>query len=699
MVEVRARNLVYSVSRRVAALIERYRVSPDAIIIGTAIMVGIGAGLGAVVFRYLIFGVGWIGYTWLPKILSGSGRLYVILVPAAGGMLVGPLIYFFAREAKGHGVPEVMYAVALRGGRIRPIVAVVKALASAICIGSGGAVGREGPIVQIGSAIGSTVGQVFGLSPDRVRNLVACGAAAGIAATFNAPIAGVIFALEIILGEFGVRNFSSVVISSVVASIIGRAAFGNVPAFLIPAEYGVLSIWEYGCYAVLGVLAALVGVFFVRFLYRAEDICEHWRRVPEWFQPAVGGIMLGILALAYPYVTGVSWDRVPQVFNVGYEVIEGALGNRLFLKTAVVLLFLKILATSLTLGTGGSGGVFAPSLFMGAMLGAAFGVLVQHLLPGLVAPPGAYALVAMGAVFAACTHAPLTAILILLELTGNYRILLPLMLTVVVSTVIGRKLLAGESIYTIKLVRRGIHLRHGQDVDILESVRVEEVMSTDAETVAGTLTIANLSEVFSRSRHRGIGVLDSAGKLCGIVTIHDLNSALESGLSPDTTVADIATPTGELTVAYPDETVGQAMQRMARRGLPRLPVVARSQPGRFLGFIRREALIRAYELGLSRRPRGQATAPVEASASLAELSFTDFHILPADYAVEKTVQELLENVNLDCLLICVQRKSRSFIPKGDTRMEVGDRITAVASPEVRAQLIERFRSGVIRSSA
>ncbi|MDX1437324.1 MAG: chloride channel protein, partial [Anaerolineales bacterium] len=209
------------------------------ILVGTALFVGITTGLGAVIFRYLILAVGWIGYTWIPEAFNGTGKYYVILVPAVGGLLVGLLVYYFAREAKGHGVPEVMEAVALRGGRIRPRVALVKSIASSLTIGSGGSAGREGPIVQIGSAIGSTIGQLLHLSDERISNLVACGAAAGISATFNAPIAGVIFALEVILGRFTVRHFSTVVIASVSASVIGRVVFGDFPAFSIPIEYGV----------------------------------------------------------------------------------------------------------------------------------------------------------------------------------------------------------------------------------------------------------------------------------------------------------------------------------------------------------------------------------------------------------------------------------------------------------------------------
>ncbi|MCZ6875111.1 MAG: chloride channel protein [bacterium] len=244
---------------RLTPLLENLQSSQTTILIGTALIVGVGAGVGAIIFRWLIDTATHVAFTGGSSALAFLGPYYVILIPAIGGLFVGPMIYFFAREAKGHGVPEVMEAVALRGGRIRPIVVIIKSLASSICIGSGGSVGREGPIVQIGSALGSTIGQWFNLSDDRIRNLVACGAAGGIAATFNAPIAGVIFALEVILGDFSASYFSTVVIASVTASEIARLAYGDVPAFIVPS-YTLVSPWEFPLYAVLGMLAALLGL-------------------------------------------------------------------------------------------------------------------------------------------------------------------------------------------------------------------------------------------------------------------------------------------------------------------------------------------------------------------------------------------------------------------------------------------------------
>jgi len=660
-----------------------------ALFIGTALIVGIGTGLGAVAFRFLIQGVEWVGYDWFPSVTQQWGKAYIVIIPAVGGLIVGPLIYFFAREAKGHGVPEVMEAVALRGGRIRPVVAVVKSLASSISIGSGGSVGREGPIVQIGSALGSSLGQRLGLSDDRIRNLVACGAAGGIAATFNAPIAGVVFALEIILGQFSVRYFSSVVVSAVTASVIGRAVFGDVPAFHIPIEYGIASLWEFAFYPILGVLAALVGVAFVRLLYWSEDIFESWKGVPEWVQPMVGGILLGGVALAYPSITGITWERMPQFYNVGYDVIESALANQLTLQVALILLVLKMLATSLTLGSGGSGGVFAPGLFMGAMFGVAFELAVKTIFPGLVAPAGAYALVGMAALFAATAHAPLTAILILFELTGDYQIMLPLMLTVVIATLVAQTLLKGESIYSLKLTRRGVRLQRGRDVDVLQGVLVDEVMTRDLHTVTKDLNLKELTDVLNRTRRHGLAVLDREGKLWGIVTVTDLERAINSG-SPlsTTTVEKIATPNENLWITYPDENIGEALNKMSRHGFGRLPVVSREDPGHLVGLIQRRDVIEAYKLGLTKRAEIQHRTKRMQMRNIDGTEFLDLTLDEDSIAIGEKIAELAEKLPNDCIFVSIRRNGKVLIPHGENKLLSGDRITAFVQSKDVEKLYE-----------
>jgi chloride channel protein, CIC family len=430
------------------------RIRADAPLVGLCLLTGLGAGLGAIGFRYLIEGFTWVfaghsdpsalGHFTNPH-LGFLGPFVVLVVPVIGGLLYGPLVYRFAPEARGHGVPEVMLAVHSNEGRIRGRVPLVKSLASAICIGAGGSVGREGPIVQIGSAIGSGLGQARRLAAADTRLLVACGAAGGIGATFNAPIAGVFFALELILRRWDTRSIALVALAGILATAIGRAAFGSDPFLTLP-PFGLVSDWEYGLYALLGVAGALVGVAFIRVLYGMEDLADRIWRGPAWLRPAVGGLLLGGLLLA-----------LPQMYGVGYPVLEGAIDGRYVAGALVAFCLGKILATSLTMAIGGSGGVFAPSLFIGAMLGCAYGAGVHGLLPGATAGAGAYGLVGMAAVFAAAGRAPITAVLIVFELTGDYAIVLPLMLAVIVATGLSH-LLSADSIYTLKLRRRGIDI-------------------------------------------------------------------------------------------------------------------------------------------------------------------------------------------------------------------------------------------------
>jgi len=301
-------------------------------------------------------GLGHVGNPDLPAL----GRWFVLLAPVVAGLLYGPLVQRFAREARGHGVPEVMVAIARNGGRIRPQVAVVKALASALCIGGGGSVGGEGPIVQIGSALGSSLAQLFHLDERKVKLLVACGAAGGIAATFNAPLAGVFFAMEIILRGWTAEAFGMVVVSSVTSSLIGRAVLGNSP-FLVLSAFRVDSYVQYPLFIVLGLVAGVLGVGFSHVLYGVEDLCDWAWRGPEWLRPAAGGILLGGLLLL-----------LPEMYGVGYPVLGRAVGGGYAIAFLLLLLVAKMLACSLTIGIGGSGGVFAPSLFCGAMAGAAF---------------------------------------------------------------------------------------------------------------------------------------------------------------------------------------------------------------------------------------------------------------------------------------------------------------------------------------
>lgn len=660
-----------------AQVLDRRRLPESLAIFLTALLVGVGAGLGAVIFRRLIDLFRDLFYLQLPALLNGVKPYHLLFIPALGGLIFGPLIYKFAREAKGHGVPEVMEAVALKGGRIRPRVALVKSLSSAICIASGGSVGREGPIAQIGSAIGSTVGQLFHLSDERTRNLVACGAAGGIAATFNAPIAGAIFALEVILGQMHAVYFGAVVISAVTADVIAHFFEGDLRAFTVP-EYSLVSSWELPLYVILGILAAAAAVAFTRLLYLSEDLWDGFH-FPEYLKPVLGGIVLGLVGLLSPKING-----FPRVFGVGYDSIDQALFGNLALQLTLGLLLLKILATIITLGSGGSGGVFAPSLFMGAMLGEAFGQVAGMIFPAVTAPPGAYALVGMSAFFTGAAHAPVTSILILFEMTGNYQIILPLMLATVTSALIS-KALSPESIYTLKLTRRGVHLQEGKDIDVMQTITVGEAMSTDLDTVSCELSLGKLAREFERSHHHGFPVVDQEDLLIGIVTIQDLDRALESGAGDDLTVQDIAT-CQNLVTAYDDDPMWTALRSLGARDVGRLPVVKRGQEGKLVGIVRRKDIIQAYNTAIIQRARHQSRSERQQLGKIIDSEFLEL-TLPADSNV---IGQRLSEIQLpeDCLIVSIQRGRKLYIAHGNSTLNAGDQLTVIIREGSKAEVQE-----------
>ena len=451
-----------------------------------ALVVGAGAGLGAVAFRYLIYFFTWLatghvqfgqqGYVGSSH-LPWLGLGFFVVIPVIGGIIYGPLIYRYAREARGHGVPEVMLAVAENGGRIRPQVSAVKAVASAICIGAGGSVGREGPIVQIGSALASGLGQWIRMPENRLRILVACGAAGGISATFNAPITGVFFGVEIILREFSIDSLFTVMLSAMIADVVAIPFLGARP-FLsaFPAGIALHHPSTYLLVAALAVVCALIGLLFKTVLYKMEDLWDlAWKNRPEWARPAIGGIALGVILLA-----------LPQMYGVGYPVMDKAIAGNYVLWFLIVLAAGKILACSMTLGIGGSGGVFAPSLFIGVTSGMAFGEIAGHVFGPGAGQPALYAVVAMGAVFTSAARAPLTSLASVVELTGDFTLTLPVMLAVAIATIVSRMLSYG-TIYTTKLLRRGIDVDRAAPWRAFGDLKVGEAM----QPLGTPLTVTN----------------------------------------------------------------------------------------------------------------------------------------------------------------------------------------------------------------
>ena len=659
----------------------------SSVMLVTSLIVGIGAGLGAVLFRRLIDWIHNFAYNDIAGILAEWHPLHLIVIPALGGAIVGPLVYYFAREAKGHGVPEVMEALELRGGKIRPRVVVVKSLASSVCIASGGSVGREGPIAQIGSALGSLIGQLLKLSEDRVRTLVACGAAGGIAATFNAPIAGAVFALEVLLRRFGSVYFGAVVISAVTADVIAHYFEGDSRTFLTP-EYTMQSPWELLLYTLMGFIAALAAVGFSRLLYFSEDI---WGliRIPEPAKPLLGGILLGLLGI-FSYQI----DGFPRIFGVGYETIENTLFSQLTLQVTFGLLLLKLVATTLTLGSGGSGGIFAPSLFMGAMLGASFGQIAHTIFPEIVAPSGAYALVGMAAFFGGAAHAPITAILILFEMTGDYQIILPLMLSTVLSTIVSRNL-SPDSIYTLKLKRRGVELSQDtQAIDLMQGVTAEIAMNRETDAVSSDMSLIELMSTFSSTHYHALPVVQNETELVGLITINELDHVRSKGTLESKTIADILTINNPATI-LPHQPVWMALRHLEAQGEGCVPVVSESGKNILQGVLRRIDIIRAYNKAVTKRAQDQHHSEILNIRKLNQSGLSEVTLRADSPNVGKRVKEL--HLGGDALIVSVRRAGNLRIVRGETILHAEDQVT-IFSEKPKSEFLEKYLNGTLEDS-
>ena len=512
---------------------------------------------------------------------------WTIIAPAIGGLIVGLIIYTFAPEVGGHGIPAVMEAVAVKGGRIRRRVIVVEAISSAISIGSGGSVGREGPIVGINSGIGSAVGQYLKLPDSWIRILVACGATGGITAAFNTPIAGVIFALEVILIEFKTRSFIPLVITAVFTKVVAVKLLGDTPAFALSKAlldtYVLKSSWELGLYLLLGLAAGVVAILFTKSLQFVQDAFASFKTKP-YLKTTLGGLFVGLIALFFPQVLGIGYEAVDVILKGGIELIP--------LYLIVALIFIKIIATSLSLGSGSSGGMFSPSLFVGAMLGGAFGRLAIMYFPGATGPMGAYAIVGMAAVFAGMSRATLTSIIIVFEMTLDYQLILPVMFACVVANTVCSVLMK-ESVFTADLAKKGIRIVHDMGVNVLQSVSIYEAM-TPIEKVTKVKETSSIGDVYNsimRTEHQAFPVVDNDGGLAGIITFHDVDQAISIGRIGDPVKWHYSK---NPTVCHPADTLESALMKMEANDFDNLPVVDRMDKRKVVGFITKNDILRAY---------------------------------------------------------------------------------------------------------
>ena len=592
--------------RSVSRLFQNVVMTENLFMIVLAIIIGTLAGFGAVGVRALIREISTFFYPGPGSLLdnmAASAWYHRLIMPAIGGLIVGPIIYFFAPEAKGTGVPEVMHSVLVKGGNIRPRVAFFKTLVSTITIGSGGSVGREGPIVQIGASLGSLVGQFFQISTKRMKTLVGCGAAAGIAAAFNAPIAGALFAVEIILMDFAVASFSPIVISSVMATVISHAFEGDFPAIEVIGDHALQSIWEPNFYILFGILCGLGSVFFIKILYSVNSVWEDRFKFPPYLKATVGGLTVGVIALVFPQIMGVGYDSVNLVVNtesmtymgLGKDYITGILGDHMFWSVTLLLVLIKIFATSMTLGSGGSGGIFAPSLFIGAMLGAGFGHFAHQLFPGITASAGTYALIGMGGLVAGTTRAPITAIITIFELTKETSIILPLMLTCIISTIICSKF-SRESIYTLKLILRNINLKSRAEYNVMKTIHVRDLynkhfisipQNKDFNEVVMTMISNNLSFLAVHDMR--------TKKTLGIITMRDIRSLMfEKDELRYVLIAEDMVNESVRCVTLEND-CGSTLRKMRQHKIEGLPVIDSEKSRRQIGVIWQDDIVDAYE--------------------------------------------------------------------------------------------------------
>ncbi len=563
-----------------------------------AVAIGVAAAYGAIAFRelYLLgqvasFG---LGSDTLASHAAGLPGWQIVLAPTAGGLLIGLFVHFVLPDRRTHGVADVMEAVALRSGRIGAREGLGAAVVSAASIGAGASVGREGPVVHLGAALASAVGRRLGLTRSQTVTLLGCGVAAAVAASFNAPIAGVFFALEVVIGHYALNAFAPIVLASVSGAIVSRVHFGDFPAFIV-ADHSIASFLELPAFALLGILSALLAILFLKSLALVRSGAERLS-LPDWLRPAVAGCLVGLIALEFP-----------EVLGVGYGSTDAALKEMMPLQLLVLLVIFKTAATAISLGGGFGGGVFSPSLFMGAMLGGAFGIVATQAFPDYSTGHGAYALVGMGAVAGSVLGAPISTILIVFELTGDYAVTVAVMIAVVIASVITQQTRV-RSFFRWQLGVRGVELDGGPEGRMLSDIRAVDVMSTEYAAVAASAGMREVRERLLTAPHSELFVVDDDGVLHGTITLADLSeAALDGSLDALLNADDVARRHPPVAVAQGG--IDQALKLMRESGEEHLAVVETGESMRLVGFLHQVDVMLAHNRALMaarREERGEA---------------------------------------------------------------------------------------------
>lgn len=603
----------------------------------------------------------------LQEVVGSHGLWLIPLVTTLGGLIAGVIVFSLAPEAEGHGTDSAVKAFHRAGGFIRGRVTPLKMIASAITIGSGGAAGREGPTAQIAAGIGSIYATFQKRSDDERRLLIVIGMSAGLSAIFRTPIGAAIFAIEVLYAdmEFETGALLYTILASVVAFTCNGLLDGWNPLFEVPADLGVSGALDYLEYAVLGVVGGVVATILPVVFYRTRDLF-HMIPLPSHVKPAIGGLALGIMAL-----------ELPEVLGGGYGWIQEAMDGQLTLQLLLVLMFAKLIAMAFTVASGGSGGVFAPSLFVGAMLGGVLAELFNE-------TPAAFVIVGMAAVFSGAGRVPIATLFMVTEMTGGYHLLAPAALVVALSYLVQVTLSAPlkyKSLYEAQVPNR-----NRRDVDLLEGISVGDVMTRDYDTVPLSMSLDQLAEEFERTHHHGFTVVDGQGRLAGVVSLSDLErTLLVSGDLKAQTVADIAVVDG-LAIGYPDETISSALWRMGSRRIGRLPIVERDDPARLCGVLRRQDIIDAYERAIANRRTissrlKELREAHEGKVQVIEVDITDSHRFNG-----QTVANVAGHLPRHCIVVSVRRSNRVIIPHGDTVIQMGDHLVTLASETCAAEV-------------
>ncbi|MDF1719346.1 MAG: chloride channel protein [Minwuia sp.] len=556
-------------------------------LIAIAVLVGLAVGYAAILFRLALGAVQYLFYgedsEYLVAAVLALPWWHVVAAPAVGGLILALFLRYIMPGGRPQGVPDVIEAGIYNDGRMSFRTGIAAAFANVISIGAGASTGREGPLVHLGGAISGSIGKLLKMDRLDGHTLLACGVATGVAASFNAPIAGVIFAHEVVLGHYALRALAPVVVAAVIGTVVTRIHIGDFPAFLIP-HYEILSFWEFPAFMLLGIVCGLMALVFFWSVAFTKDVIEDVIKISGFWRPPVAGLAIGVIALLFP-----------EILGVGYEATDNALKQLYPLHVLILLVAAKMAATSITVAGGFGGGVFSPALFIGAMTGGAFGIIAARIFPELAAEHGLYAMVGMGAVAAAVLGAPISTTLIVFELTGDYRVTIALMVGVVLSTVVARQF-RYVSFFHWQLARRAIDLVHADEV-LLHAQTVRRVIQDDFLAVTPETSFANLREMYRESEARAHFLIDKAGSLKGCLQPNDIKYALlDPHLADLGRAVDIATPIKS--VLYPDMPLDDALKAFRGTSFRFLPVVRSATDQYLVGVVYFRDLLEAHNQAL-----------------------------------------------------------------------------------------------------